>query len=331
MLASHDRKHTLRIGTRGSELALKQTSGIARLIRAHHPQIIVESQVIRTTGDGVLSAPLAEIGGKGLFTRELEDALLGGDIDLAVHSLKDLPTEMPAGLTIAAIAEREDPSDVLVAPFGTRLDTLPAGARIGTSSLRRRAQLLAACPDLAVRDVRGNLPSRLARLDRGEFEALVLARAGLARLGLLDRAAEVLGTLVMVPAVGQGALAVQSRASDGGVLDLLSLIDHRPTRLATFAERGLLARLEGGCHVPIGALGTWRGETLTLDAVVADIDGSTVVRGSDEAPVASEADARRLGVRLAEQLLRRGADSILERVRAAGSGSVRPMLLEDGP
>jgi hydroxymethylbilane synthase len=330
-LASHDRNSLLRIGTRGSDLALKQTSQVARLIQARYPHVSVESQVIRTTGDRVLGKSLASIGGKGLFTKELEDALLGWDIDLAVHSLKDLPTRMPAGLTIAAVLEREDPRDVLLAPPGTRLDTLPAGTRIGTSSLRRKAQVLAHCPSLTVLDVRGNVPTRLSRLDRGEFDGLILARAGLARLGMLDRVADVLDAAVMVPAVGQGALAVQARSGDSRVLDLLGALDHRPTRLATFAERGLLARLEGGCQVPIGALGTWSGETLTLVAVVADIDGSAVVRGSDTAPVQDEDEdeAFALGRRLAEHLLEQGAGEILERVRAASAGAAPPV--EDGP
>lgn len=328
-MASHDRNSLLRIGTRGSDLALKQTSQVARLIQARHPHVSVESQVIRTTGDRVLGKSLASIGGKGLFTKELEDALQGWDIDLAVHSLKDLPTRMPAGLTIAAVLEREDPSDVLLAPPGARLATLPAGARIGTSSLRRRAQLLAHRPSFTVLDVRGNVPTRLSRLDRGEFDGLILARAGLVRLGLLDRVAEVLDAGVMVPAVGQGALAVQARAGDSRVLDLLAALDHRPTRLATVAERALLARLEGGCQVPIGALGTWDGETLALSAVVADIDGSVVLRCSDAALVRDEAEAAALGGRLAEHLLEQGADAILERVRAS-AGAAAPAT-DDGP
>lgn len=328
-MASHDRNSLLRIGTRGSELALKQTSLVARLIQARHPHITVEPQVIRTTGDRVLGKPLAGIGGKGLFTRELEDALQGWDIDVAVHSLKDVPTRMPTGLTIAAVLEREDPRDVLLAQPGARLDTLPDGARIGTSSLRRKALVLAHRPTLTVLDVRGNVPTRLARLDRGEFDGLILARAGLARLGLLDRVADVLDPALMVPAVGQGALAVQARVGDSRVLELLAALDHRPTRLATFAERGLLARLEGGCQVPIGALGTWAGETLTLVGVVADIDGSMVVRGAEMAPVQDGAEASELGRRLAERLLVQGAGDILARVRAAATDAAPPV--DDGP
>ncbi|MEW5984681.1 MAG: hydroxymethylbilane synthase [Acidobacteriota bacterium] len=312
------RAEALTIGTRGSDLALTQTSEVARRIQTHHPGIRVDLRVIRTTGDRELGARLARIGGKGLFTKELEDALLRQEVDLAVHSLKDLPTRMPEGLALAAVVEREDPRDALVAAPGITLRQLPAGARIGTSSLRRRAQLLARYPNVAVLDVRGNVPTRLARLDRGDFDALVLARAGLARLGLLDRVAEVLDADEMVPAVGQGALAVQARAGDARVLDALSALDHEPTRLATAAERALLARLEGGCQVPIGALGTWRDGSLRLDAVVADLDGSTIVRGQEASRVRTESDACSLGARLAERLLDQGAAGILERVRAAG-------------
>lgn len=317
-MAPHDRRDTFRIGTRGSDLALTQTRDVARLIQTRFPDVRVDVCVIRTTGDRVLDAPLASIGGKGLFTKELEDALLRQEVDLAVHSLKDLPTRMPDGLALAAVVEREDPRDALVATPGLRLATLPAGARIGTSSLRRRAQLLARIPQVEILDVRGNVPSRLAKLDRGEFDALVLARAGLKRLGLIDRVTEAIDPSVVVPAVGQGALGVQARTGDTRVFELVSGIDHEPTRLTTAAERALLACLEGGCQVPIGALGTWRGRTLVLDAVVADLDGRTVVRETGEAVVGNEEDARALGVDVAERLLSGGAGAILERVRASG-------------
>lgn len=204
----HDHRDTFRIGTRGSDLALTQTRDVARLIQTRFPDVRVDVCVVRTTGDRVLDAPLARIGGKGLFTKELEDALLRQEVDLAVHSLKDLPTRMPDGLALAAVVEREDPRDALVATPGLRLATLPAGARIGTSSLRRRAQLLARIPQVEILDVRGNVPGRLAKLDRGEFDALVLARAGLKRLGLIDRVTEAIDPSVVVPAVGQGALGV---------------------------------------------------------------------------------------------------------------------------
>ncbi len=314
----HDHRDTFRIGTRGSDLALTQTRDVARLIQTRFPDVRVDVCVVRTTGDRVLDAPLARIGGKGLFTKELEDALLRQEVDLAVHSLKDLPTRMPDGLALAAVVEREDPRDALVATPGLRLATLPAGARIGTSSLRRRAQLLARIPQVEILDVRGNVPGRLAKLDRGEFDALVLARAGLKRLGLIDRVTEAIDPSVVVPAVGQGALGVQARTGDTSVFELVSGIDHEPTRLATAAERALLACLEGGCQVPIGALGSWHDRTLALEAVVADLDGRTVVRETAEAVVRNEEDARALGVNVAERLLAGGAGAILERVRASG-------------
>jgi len=259
----------LRIGTRGGELATWQASEVARLIVAAHPAAAVDIRVIRTTGDREASTPVAQIGGAGVFTREIETALQEGAIDIAVHSLKDLPTRLADGLALAAIPERADPRDVLVAASGSRLAHLPPGARIGTSSMRRRSQLLARHPHLSMLDIRGNVPTRLAKLDRGEFDALVLARAGLIRLGLDSRAAEIIEPDVVLPAPGQGALAVESRADDGRVMALLQAIDHAPTRLATSAERAFLARVEGGCQAPDGALGTWSNGALDLTGVVA--------------------------------------------------------------
>ena len=323
-------EQVLRIGTRGSELALWQATEVARLLRLAHPGLIVERQIIRTVGDRVLGTPLSQIGDKGLFTRELEEALVGGTIDLAVHSLKDLPTRLPDGLELGVVLEREDPRDVLVAPPGVTLATLPPRFRVGTSSLRRRAQLLFRQRDLELLDVRGNLPTRIAKLDRGDYDALVLARAGLVRLGLGDRIAEAIAPELIVPAVGQGALGIETRVGDRRVDDLLAPLEHRPTRLATSAERAFLGRLEGGCQVPIGALATMSGATLTLMGVVADIDGATAVRGSETGEVRDVEGACVLGTRLADGLLGRGAAAILERVRlaaarggAAGQGSAR--------
>ncbi|MCX6543341.1 MAG: hydroxymethylbilane synthase [Acidobacteria bacterium] len=307
----------IRIGSRGSDLALKQAAEVSDHLRIHGPGIVVEHVVIQTHGDRVLDVPLARVGGKGLFTKELDDALLAGTIDLAVHSLKDVPTACPAGLTVTVVLAREDPRDVLVTASGATLETLPPGARIGTSSLRRRAQLLERRPDIRVLDARGNVTTRLAKLDRGEFDALVLARAGLVRLGLTDRIAQVIAPDVIVPAVGQGALAAQSRAADARVSRLLCLLDHRPTRLATLAERALLARLGGGCQVPIGAFGTWRDGVLALTAIVADIDGRGSVRGRERASVDCESDAADAGTRLADRLLGDGARALLDRARAA--------------
>jgi hydroxymethylbilane synthase len=317
-------RHTalvLRLGTRGGALALWQAAEAARVIAARHPQVTVDTRVIRTTGDRVPSTPLAQIGSTGLFTREIEEALLEDAIDIAVHSLKDLPTRLTAGLTVAAVLERADPRDVLVAPPGTRLDDLPAGSRIGTSSMRRRAQVLARRPELLMLDVRGNVPTRLTRLDRGEYDALVLARAGLQRLGLDARVAEVIEPEIVVPAAGQGALAIQARSDDVRVTTLLQGLDHRPSRLATSAERAFLARLEGGCQAPVGALGTWADDLLTLTGVIATLRGERAVRGSSQGVVRTEAEAEEVGVRLADRLLQQGAADILAEVRALARGN----------
>lgn len=311
----------LRLGTRDGALALRQAGEVARAIATLHPRVSVDTCVIRTTGDRVSATPLAEIGSTGLFTREIEEALLGGAIDIAVHSLKDLPTRPPDGLVLAAVLERADARDVVIAPSGARLGDLPPGSRIGTSSMRRRAQVLAYRPDLAMLDVRGNVPTRLARLDAGEYDALVLARAGLQRLGLDARVVEIIEPEIVLPAAGQGALAVQARSDDARVTALLQGLDHRPSRLATGAERAFLARLEGGCQAPVGALGTWAGDVLTLTGVVVTLRGERSVRGSSQENVRTEAEAESSGARLAERLLGQGAADILAEVRALSGGS----------
>ncbi len=305
----------LRLGTRGGDLALWQAREVIRLILAAHPHVTVDICVIRTTGDRVPAIPVEQIGGTGVFTREIEQALGDGTIDIAIHSLKDLPTHLTDGLTLAAVLERGDPRDALVAPPGTRLADLPPGARIGTSSARRRSQLLAQRPQLSMLDVRGNVPTRLAKLDRGEYDALVLARAGLQRLGLDHRVAETLDPAIVAPAPGQGAIAVEGRAGDHRVSTLLDAIDHAPTRLATCAERALLSRLEGGCQAPVGALATWEDGVLALAGVAAAPGGERAVRGSSRETVRTEAEAEAAGVRLAEFLLGQGAAEILADVR----------------
>jgi hydroxymethylbilane synthase len=320
-VAIHSPLPVLRIGTRGGELASWQASEVARLIVAAHPEAAVDIRVIRTAGDREASTPIARIGGSGVFTREIETALQEGAIDIAVHSLKDLPTRLADGLALAAILERADPRDALVAPPGSRLEVLPPGTRIGTSSMRRRSQLLARHPQLLVLDVRGNVPTRIARLDWGEFDALVLARAGLVRLGLDNRAAEIIEPDVVVPAPGQGALAIESRAGDGRVVALLQVIDHVPTRLATYAERAFLARVEGGCQAPVGALGTWSEDVLSLTSVVASADGRRLVRASSRTVIRSESDAAGAGADLADRLLRDGAADILREIRGRGSST----------
>lgn len=311
----------IRIGSRGSDLAVWQAMEIVRGLTVHEPGIVVQHIVIQTTGDRVSGTPLAGIGVKGLFTKELEEALLAGVIDIAVHSLKDMPTGCPEGLAVGVALAREDPRDVLVAPPGTRLDSLRPGSRVGTSSLRRRAQLLARRPDLRIVDVRGNIATRLAKLDRGDCDALVLARAGLTRLGLGHRVAHVIDVDVMTPAVGQGALGVESRTADPRTNHLLHALDHRPTRLATLAERAFLARLEAGCQLPVGALGTWQDGTLTLSGVVADVDGHGEVRGTEVAAVEYESHAAGAGTRLADRLLTNGARAFLQPARLASGPS----------
>jgi hydroxymethylbilane synthase len=293
------------IASRGSQLALWQARWVeSQLSGAGHPCRI---EIIKTTGDKITDVPLAKVGTKGLFTKEIEEALLDGRADLAVHSLKDLPTELPAGLVLAAVPEREDARDAIV---GRRLANLAAGARVGTSSLRRAAQLRKIRPDLVIESVRGNLDTRLRKLDDGQYEAILLAAAGLKRLGWADRIAEILPPEVMCSAVGQGALAIETRASGAG-FEAVRLLDHAPTRAAVLAERGVLGALGGGCQVPIGAHATMSGDTVKITAVVASPDGTELVRAESEGPAT---DAEAIGQRLGAELLQRGADRILEAV-----------------
>jgi len=293
------------IGSRGSELALWQARWIAERLAELGQDTRIE--IIKTTGDKITDVSLAKVGGKGLFTKEIEEALLGGRIDLAVHSLKDLPTELPAGLMIAAVPEREDPRDALV---GARLSNLHEGAVIGTSSLRRAAQLLAARPDIAIETIRGNLDTRLRKLDQGQYAAVVLAVAGITRLGWQHRIAEILPVDVMCPAVGQGALAVETR-EDGEAAVICGRLDNPATRAAVTAERALLASLGGGCQVPIGGYAASDGETLALAAVVISTDGTRLIRQSDQGP---PRDAETIGRRAGQALLAKGAREILEQV-----------------
>jgi hydroxymethylbilane synthase len=313
----------LRIGTRGSALALWQTERIRRLLDdAGHPTERIE---IRTTGDIVTDVPLARIGSTALFTRQIDEAMLVGRIDLAVHSLKDLPTTLPPGLVIAAVGEREDPSDALVGRGPMRWSDLPKGATIATSSLRRRAQLLVARSDLRVEDVRGNVDTRLAKLDRtGHWSAMLLATAGLLRLGLETRIGERLSPDIMLPAPGQGALAVTARAEDAETIAAVrAAVDHAPSALGTSAERAFLRRLEGGCQVPVGALATLdtQGATLRLRGRVVSLSGERMVEGEDIGTVRSPEEADALGTALAERLLGEGAAGILTEARA-GVGPV---------
>jgi hydroxymethylbilane synthase len=308
-------RQALRIATRRSQLARWQTDHVAGRLRALHPGLEIEIVEVVTTGDRVRDRKLSLIGEHGVFTKELEQALLAGKADLAVHSLKDLETTLPGGLELLGLLERADPRDALVSRSGARLAELPAGARIGTSSIRRRAQLLALRRDLTFEDLRGNVPTRVAKLaeGRGDLDAIVLALAGLERLGLRHRVAEVFAPDRCLPAVGQGALAVEGRSADMKARDLVAPLDHLPTRQAVLAERAFLRRLHGGCQVPAGALGQVAGGTLTIDAVVCAPGGETLFRDRVAGP-AVEGEA--IGGRLAESLLARGADRVLAEITA---------------
>lgn len=298
----------LRLGARGSTLSLAQASLVARAVGAAAEVEIVS---VRTTGDR-LSAAGSPIGWKGDFTKELDEALLAGRIDLAVHSLKDVPSAIPAGLTLAAVPEREDPSDALIAGPGQRFALLPAGARIGTASPRRRAQLLAARPDLEVSEARGNIDTRIRRLEEGRWDALVLARAGLARLERLDRISEIFEESVLLPAPGQGALAILARASDARTLALLAGLNHAPSRAEVEAERSFLAGLEAGCRAPVAARARAEEGSLRLVGAVFSPDGSRVLR---DTAGGRARDAESLGRALAERLLAAGAADLIAAAR----------------
>jgi hydroxymethylbilane synthase len=300
----------LTIGSRGSQLALWQ----ARWIQARLESFGVECriEIIHTTGDKITDVALSKVGTKGLFTKEIEEALLSGAIDLAVHSLKDMPTDLPAGLTLSAIPEREDPRDAMV---GARLSDLAQHARVGTSSLRRAAQLLAIRPDLEIENIRGNLDTRLRKLDEGRYDAIMLASAGLRRLGWENRISELLDPEVMCPAVGQGALAVETREDGGEAYVLSKRLEHTESRIAVTAERAVLASLGGGCQVPIGAHATvGNGRMVHIRAVVVSPDGSQVIR-KEARGLAT--DAASIGRVLGEQLLAEGGKEILEAVYSA--------------
>ena len=309
---------TLRIGTRGSELALWQARHVADLLSrldGAPGHLAIEIVEIRTAGDQLLDRPLSEVEGKAFFTKEIEEALAAGTVDLAVHSLKDLPTALPDGLVLAAVLEREDPRDVWLARSGAGFDALPAGARVGTSSLRRRALLARWRPDLELADLRGNVPTRVRRLEEGLFDAIVLAAAGVKRLGLERHVTEYLPLERFLPAVAQGAVAVEIRDGDEATATWVRRLDHPPTRLATTAERALLATLEGGCQIPVGALATLDGNELSLVAEVVAIDGSRHVAGQRRG---STSHPEELGRTLAEELIAGGAAAILAEIRRPG-------------
>jgi hydroxymethylbilane synthase len=298
---------TLCIGTRGSALALAQANWLKGKIKLQWPDAVVSLRIIKTSGDRFVEASLQAIGGKGVFTKEIEEALLSREIDVAVHSMKDLPTELAPGLAVIAVPEREDPRDVLVARSGARLNDLPAGARIGTGSLRRKAQLLHHRADLSVAPIRGNIDTRLNKLDAGETDALVMAAAGLKRIGREDRISEFIPAEICVGAAAQGALAIEARDNDP-LREQCEFLNDMPTYFEAQAERGLLKRLGGGCHVPVGALAQVNGELMEILGVVADPGGHDIFRAE---LVGMAVKAEELGKELADRLLSQGAGKIL--------------------
>lgn len=301
-------KANLIIGTRQSLLALWQSNHIASLLRKQYPDCQVTLKKIVTKGDRILDVPLAQIGGKGLFTKEIETELLDGTVDLAVHSLKDMPTVLPEGLCLTAITTRANVGDAFVSNKYASFSELPQGAVLGTSSLRRKAQLLAVRPDLKIVDLRGNVDTRLRKLDEGQMDAIILAAAGLERLGHADRIREIIPTTVCLPAVGQGALAIECRSDNKEVREMLAFLNDLPTKQATDAERAFLGLIEGGCQVPIGVHAEVENDNVKLEAVIASLDGSKVLRNNITGPAANAAD---LGRKIGQQMLAEGGEQIL--------------------
>jgi len=306
-------REKLVIGTRGSKLALWQSEYIKGLVE-EITGLPVELKIIKTTGDKILDVPLAKVGGKGLFTKELEVELMAGTVDLCVHSMKDVPTELPEGLGIAAMPARVDPRDALVSGAGYTLDTLPLGAKVGTSSLRRIAQVRALRPDVEIVDVRGNLDTRMRKAENGEVDVVILASAGITRMGWADRITGYIPTEQMVSAVGQGAIGIEIREDDAFMADVMDRIGHGPTMLCVAAERVVMRKLEGGCQVPIGAYAQLQGESLVMDAVVGSVSGDRILRAHLEGPADKPIE---LGERVVDELLRLGAHAILAEIREA--------------
>ena len=307
---------TVRIASRKSQLALVQTYWVQGELQKHFPEITFEVQTMSTQGDKILDVALAKIGDKGLFTKELEVGMLNGDSDIAVHSLKDLPTRLPEGLMLGCVTEREDPADALVVHENHKdkqLETLPAGAIIGTSSLRRLAQLRHHYPHLEFKDIRGNLNTRLQKLDDGEYDAIILAVAGLTRLGMSDRIHQIIPSSISLHAVGQGALGIECREGDEDILEIIKVLEHTPTAQRCYAERAFLRELEGGCQVPIGVNTVINGDQLTLTGMVASLDGKRLIKDS---VTGNATDAEALGIQLAHQLKDQGAQEILNEIFA---------------
>ncbi len=308
------------IGTRGSQLALWQANHIKSEIESHFPDLDVELLIIKTTGDRITDRPLAMVGGKGLFVKEIETALLNSTIDLAVHSMKDMPGELPEGLTIGAIPERENPFDALISRDGAKLTDYEPGAKIGTSSLRRASQIKHVRPDVQIESIRGNLDTRIKKLQAGEYDAIVLAAAGLRRLGQESLITEILDESIMIPAVGQGALCIETRKNDSDIAPVLEKLDHSRTRICVTGERAFLRQIEGSCHIPVACFGEFTDDQpngqIMLTAIVASEDGSELIK---ETIVSSKDKVASSGRALADQVLEKGGKKILESLNTNGN------------
>lgn len=315
------KKAKIIIGTRGSRLALWQAEWVKSELLKLNPELTIELNKIKTTGDKILDVPLAKVGGKGLFVKEIEEAMLRGEADLAVHSMKDVPTDFPNGLHLTVICKREDPRDAFIAPIQNlsrfirdkiqNFKSLPDGAIIGTSSLRRACQLLSIRPDLKIEQLRGNLDTRLRKLDEGKFDAIILAAAGVKRLGWAERITEVMEPGISLPAIGQGAIGIECRIDDDFINKLIAPLNHSETSICVRAERACLKKLEGGCQVPIAAHATLNNDKLSIDGLVGSVSGDRIIKSHIEG---SPKDAESLGLKLAEDLLSRGAKEILDEV-----------------
>jgi hydroxymethylbilane synthase len=303
----------LKIGTRGSSLALTQSRWVKSMIEAQHPDVSVELIKITTKGDKITDSALNKIGGKGLFVKEIEDALLRKDVDLAVHSIKDVPGDLPERLCLAVFSEREDPRDAFISKEYASIYDLPEGASVGTGSLRRSSQLLNIRPDLKIIPMRGNVDTRMKKIETGEFQAIILAMAGLKRLGLSGDISRPLPIDECIPAIGQGALGLETREGDSKVLGIINFLNHRETELTVRAERAFLKRLEGGCQVPIAGFAVIGGASIRLRGMVAELDGTRIIRDEVTGP---EDKPEELGTALAERLLKAGAEKILAAVYA---------------
>lgn len=301
----------LSIATRKSPLAMWQAEFVKAQLLQQHPQLAIELIGMSTQGDVLLDVPLAKIGGKGLFIKELEEQMMAGNAQLAVHSMKDLPAVLPEGFAIGAVLARHNPLDAFVSNTYANLDELPQGAIVGTSSLRRKSQLLAIRPDLQLHDLRGNIHTRMRKLDEGQYDAIILAAAGLERMDMPERIRSVIPAEVCLPAVAQGALAIEVLANDASTQGFVDCLNDETTLACVRAERAMNAALEGGCQVPIGSYAVWQGEQIWLRGLVASLDGKTIIRGERQG---SAADAHRMGEDLAQELLAKGAKSILDAV-----------------